>query len=379
LLELSWRQVVGRRLARSHLLEPASRRRLVDVVRDVGLIQAQMLSAAELGIGIRLAQGTVDDVRSELYERRTLVKTWSIRGTLHLVPADELGLWAAAARGRTPYWESREWLAKHGLTANRFAAMRRAIADALDERCLTRAELADAVTERLGRAHNRLLSGWGELLHPSSVEGELCFGPPRGANVTFVRPDQWAGRWRLYDPEDARRAVLRRYLAAYGPAKPADFDRWSGFGRDEARRLFDELTDELEEVRIDRVRASLLRQDAGDFDAEPGGIRLLPQYDAYVIGFRPRDQLVPEPVKERVQSDPKGRYETVTGLSPLLVDGVVTGLWRRGKRGKRTTVDVEHVMPLPRGRRHELAAAVARVRDFSRLARRPAGVRPSSP
>jgi hypothetical protein len=147
-LELTWRQVVAWRLARSHLLAPAPHARLVDVVRDVALIQAQVLSAAEIGICVRVADVTAADVRRELYDRRSLVKTWSIRGTLHLVPADELPLWAAAARGPRPFWESRSWLAKYGLTARSASALFDAIADALVGSCLTRAELADEVAAR---------------------------------------------------------------------------------------------------------------------------------------------------------------------------------------------------------------------------------------
>ena len=90
--EVTTAQVTARRLARSHLLAPAPRTRLVDVVRDVGLIQAQVLSAAEVGVGIRGRGITAEHVRRELYESRSLIKTWSLRGTLHLVPADEAPL-----------------------------------------------------------------------------------------------------------------------------------------------------------------------------------------------------------------------------------------------------------------------------------------------
>src|SRR5262249_20470703 len=129
---------------RSHLHEPAPRERIVDVVRDAALIQAQVLSAAEIALALRVQGLTAAGVREELYEGRTLVKTWSIRGTLHLVPAGEVPLWAAAVRGEDPYWESEEWLARHDLTRKRAAALFAAIADSLDGRCLTRAELADA-------------------------------------------------------------------------------------------------------------------------------------------------------------------------------------------------------------------------------------------
>jgi len=362
--ELTPLQVIARRVARSHLLEPAPRERVVDVVRDVALIQAQLLSAAEIALAVRVESLTSAGVRRELYERRTLVKTWSIRGTLHLVPADEAPLWAAAARGDDPYWESDEWLDRHGLTPRRAAELFAAIADSLDGRCLTRAELADAVEDRLGRPHERLRSGWGELLNPSALMGTLCFGPPRGGNVTFVRADEWLGGWEEVDPTAARVEVLRRYIRAYGPTKPDDFRRWSGFGRDASRAAFDALADELEPVRVERSRMWILTGDDADLDRDPASVRLLPQYDAYVLGFRPRDLLVPAPVKDYIRRDPKGRWETVTGLSPLVVDGVATGLWRRTKTRRGVRVDVDHVVPLPRGRSRELRAAVDRIREI---------------
>jgi len=262
-------------------------------------------------------------------------------------------LWAAAVRGPRPFWDSREWLSKHGLTPRRAATLFDAIAGALEGRCLTRAELADRV------GNEQLLSAWGELLAPAALMGTLCFGPPQGANVTFVHPAEWIGGWREVDAANARREVLRRYLRAYGPSKADDFARWSGFGRDASRALFAELADELQEVRVDRSRAWLLEEDGGGFDPEARTIRLLPRYDAYVIGFRPRDALVPRVVNEHVKQDAKGRWESVTGMAPLVVDGVVTGFWERD--GPR--IEVEHVVPLARGRRRELNAAVERVQD----------------
>jgi winged helix DNA-binding protein len=176
-IELTWRQVViARRLARSRLLDAAPRTKLVEVVRNVGLIQAQVLSAAEIGVCVRVRGSTAGDVRRELYDRRTLVKTWSIRGTLHLVPADELPSWAAAVRGTKPFWESREWLTKHGLTPKSAAALFEAIAYALAGCCLTRAELAEGVASRLGRRHEKLLSGWGELLSPPALMARSASG-----------------------------------------------------------------------------------------------------------------------------------------------------------------------------------------------------------
>lgn len=304
--EVTTRQIVSRRLARSHLLRPAPRTRLVEVVRTGPLVQAQVASAAEIAIGVRVRKITAADVHRELYERRSLVKTWSIRGTLHLVPADELPMWQAAVRGTRPYWESRDWLSSHDLTRSRAIRLFDALAEALDGACLTRAELASAVSERLGRYRERLLSHWGELLRPASVMGILCFGPPRGPNVTFVRADRWIGGWVDVEARDARRTVLRRYLAAHAPATEDDFRRWSGFERSDVRGLFDDLAGELERVRVGGRRTSMLAGDDRDLEVDPRSVHLLPQYDAYIMGFRPRALLLPPVVNERIRKDPQG-------------------------------------------------------------------------
>ena len=61
-------------------------------------------------------------------------------------------------------------------------------------------------------------------------------------------------------------------------------------------------------------------------------VRLLPEYDVYVMGFRERDHLVPERVREQVAAHGRGRYEGPAGVRFLLVDGVTAGLWNARRR-----------------------------------------------
>src|SRR6187455_1106442 len=96
--ELSWDEVRARRLDRHHLLEPAPRERLGEVVSEVGGIHAQVQGSAELQLAARVEGITQADVREALWERRELVKAWTLRGTLHLHPAGELALWLSARR-----------------------------------------------------------------------------------------------------------------------------------------------------------------------------------------------------------------------------------------------------------------------------------------
>ena len=308
---------------------------------------------------------TVAHVRRELYERRTLVKTWSIRGTLHLVPGrDELPLWAAAVRGPKPFG-NRRMAREARRDAETGCCIVRRDADVLTGRCLTRAELAEEVAARLGWGHEKLKSAWGEFLSPPGVSpGHPLLRTATGRQLHLrSRGRMDSCGWSDVDGADARREALRRYLRAHGPAKVDDLRRWSGSDRDVAAQLFDEIANEVEQVRVERARAWPLRDDVDYLDREPEGVRLLPQYDAYIIGFLPRDP----PARAR-QSANQERSQGTTRVGDgngagCLVDGVVTGFWRRSKTKSDVSIDVEHVLPLPKIRRGALDAAVENARD----------------
>ena len=219
---LTWDEVRSRRLARSHLHERAPADRLVEVVRDVCGIHAQVMGSAELQLAARVDGITQDDVRAALWERRELAKTWTLRGTLHIHPADELVLWTAARRavvGEADYVadERRERRRPWSPRSARRCAGRR----------LLREELADAVVARVGAApREKLASGWGYYLGDAAIADVLCFGPPQGQKVTFVHPDDWLGAQREWEPHEALREVARRYAETYGPVTHRQFREW---------------------------------------------------------------------------------------------------------------------------------------------------------
>ena len=361
---LTWEQVRARRLARSHLVDPAPREDPARVVGEVCGIQAQVLGAAELALGARVGGVTRQDVRDELWQRRSLVKTYGARGTLHLLPARELPLWMAALRA-LPDHHGTMWYELAGVTREQVEELVEATGEALDGRRLSRDELAEAVSGRVGPwARERLSSTWGDLLAPAALTGALCFGPSRGAKVTFVRADQWIGGWRDEDPRAGLLEVLRRFVAAYGPTTPRAFGRWFATEPATARELFAELRG-LAEVEVDGWRAWML---AADLD-EPFGtagdvLRLLPQYDSFVIGSRPREQLLGFDAQARVRAYRQGRYEGVVALPTLLLDGLVAGIWERRGRGRRVGITVETTAELTPRQQRRLRAEVERVGAF---------------
>lgn len=342
---LTWDQVASWRTSRHILTERAAPGTLLEVTSRICCLHAQVASAAELSAWVRMHPGEPDAVRTALWQDRTLVKTWAMRGTLHLVVADELPLYMAARRTINRHLTP-GYLKYFDMTRAEMEGMIDAVGTALDRRCLTRDELANEVGRITGqpRIGDLLRSGWGSFLKPAAAHGYLCFGPSQGRNVTFVRPDQWLGGWPEIDPDWAIAEILRRYLATYGPTRRDEFAQWFGVQLSTARLAVEHLAGELTEVQFDGSPAYVLSSTLDEMLAAPAGpsIRLLPNFDPYMIGLSPQ-------VKRHIPPEQLPRVFRIAGwISPVvLVDGNIMGVWcyERGTNSLKVTVDIFEQTP----------------------------------
>ena len=323
LVELTWPQVHAFRLQRHHLDLRAPARDFARVVSDIGGAQAQVMSAAELQIAVR-ARCTVADVRDALWKDRSLVKTWLMRGTLHLARSADLPLYVGAMGRRWVSQMRPSWLKYMQVTEKEFWSICEDIGAALDGTPLTRDELIAKVGRgRSEHVRQILRSGWGGMLKPAARNGLLCFGPNRGQSVTFVRPESWLPSWRTVDPDDAIVEMARRYLRVYGPAAKNDFARWWGAWPGVANAGWKGLAAELVSVSVEGTRADALADDLPTIKraklAQP--VQLLPLFDPYLMGHAKRDHLVAKAYLARV-SRTAGWISAV-----VLVEGKVVGTW----------------------------------------------------
>ena len=127
---------------------PAARLGWAQVAAGIAGVHAQVLSSAELTLWARVEALAPDSVRRALWEDRSLVKTWAMRGTLHLLPAAEFPLWQAALSTRRN-WEAGAWQ-RAFVPLGELERLNDAVAQALDGTLLTRGELADRVGELTG-------------------------------------------------------------------------------------------------------------------------------------------------------------------------------------------------------------------------------------
>jgi hypothetical protein len=328
-------------------------------------LHAQVLSCAELQVWARVEALDRGAVQRALWEERTLVKTWAMRGTLHLLPATELPLWHAALSTSRRYVTPERWQKHVGITLDELDALTVAVGEALHDRILTREELAREIARtgspELGQ--KVAASSWGMMLKPAAFSGRLCFGPRVGTRVQFTNPRTWLGTpANALAPEEAIAEITRRYLASYGPATARDLSRWwNGGGVSMARQWLGKLSEEVAEVEVEGTQAWMLAADQRrlrEIDP-PRSVRLLPGFDQYVVGSSHHtESLMPGNFRSRVFR-PQGWISPV-----LLVDGRMLGVWRHQMKGSRVEVAIEPFVRVPAGVRRAAAEEAERLAGF---------------
>jgi len=331
-LPLSWQQVHAFRMRQHHLAPRAQQGALTAVVADVCGVQAQVMVAAQLSLWARVQRITREDVQRALWQERTLVKTWLMRGTLHLLPVQELPLYLKAF-GQAVTAREQQWMRRCGMTDMEATMMVEAIAEVLTERPMTRHELADRVVARLGPgARPWIEHSWGGIIKLAALQGAICFGPDRSQEVTFMRTDRWLSMPAELSPDEARLLILRKYLHAYGPATAQDFAGWAGMAVREATFTWEQIHHELIEVMVEGKSAFLLAEDLAVMSEEIENdlsVCLLPSFDVYMLAHRSKVHLLAPAHYQEV-------YRAAGWISPVIVArGQVVGIWSFKRVGKK--------------------------------------------
>ncbi len=305
---------------------------VAEVIGRVFAIQAQDLNAAALGLRVRATGITALDV-ARVYQERSLVRGWFMRGTLHAVPAGDV-TWLTGLFGPVFLAAARRRHAQLGLTDDLCHRSEQVILDALrDDGALTRTELTArlagvGVPERGQQAFH--------LIRRAALRGLICAGPVRDGESAYVALDGWVTApdpgWT---PEAAATELARRYLAGHAPATVADFSAWSGLPVALARQAWQALSGSDRYVEVDVAGQTCLlpgdRLAERDAVASPTDVRLVPAYDNYLVGYRTRALSVAAHHEKRVW--PGGGQIRPT----VLADGLAVGTWSR--RGATARVD----------------------------------------
>ena len=366
MVTLTWSQVCARRLSR-HGLAADPFGTPAEAVTAMCGAHAQVPSAAEVSVGIRVGGITRQHVRDALWEERSLVRTFGPRGTVHLLPAADLPLWTGAL-GAVPAGAS-PFQPDVRMSAGQVDEVVAAIAHILLDAELTVDELDAAIVDRVGTwagdpvmpAFQTMWPRWRQVVNTAAHRGALCFGPSRGRKVTYTSPQRWLPGFSPADPAASVAWLVTSYLHAYGPATQQQFAKWLSAPRTWAGQVFEKLAADsaIEPVTVDGEAGWVVAGDTGAPDLPPAGVRLLPYFEAYTIGSFPRERVFPGAAAERaLNGGQAGNYPV------LLVDGVAAGVWHQKRSGRRIVVTVEPVGRLTKAQQAELAAQVERVGEI---------------
>jgi hypothetical protein len=302
-------------------------------------MQAQWPSAPYVGIWTRTTSFRHGALEREL-ARAAVVKATVMRQTLHLVSRRDYALLRAALSETNFPWQSA--LAARLAPGVRALAAAGPITSAEAIAYLEREHRLDGIDARRAWRAARVRA---HLLHHH--ETALWRARPEGRFVALDEPEPQV-------PLEARAEILRRYLAAFGPATLRDIGAWSMMHVPELRAALAHLEpllrfrDERGRELFDVPRAPL--PDAGT----PAPVRFLPKWDNVLLAFADRTRVLPEPYRKTVIGTNGDVAQT------FLVDGLVAGTWRV-ERGRIVT---EPFTPLSRAAQRELRDEAERLEAF---------------
>jgi len=321
------------------------------VVRSLLAMQAQDYLGVLWSLGLRTG-ATEADVEAA-HTSGAIVRSWPMRGTLHLVAAEDLG-WMLSLTGERIVRMASPRHRELQLTASDFD------------------RVAAIARERLGgggrASRNELLEAFraggvptdgqrgihllGNLAHTGLVV--------LSGRTEYALLDEHVREPRRLDPEAAADELALRYFTGHGPATVRDLAWWSGLPVTSMRAATERVRDRLDELVVDGV-VHYLRP-----GLEPGGgVYLLPGFDEYLLGYGDRSAALAPEYSNAIVPGGNGMF-----LSTIVSRGEVLGTWRRERGRKAVTVELLPFAPLPAT--VEAAAGVA-ARRYAKFAGLPLG------
>lgn len=298
-----------------------------DAVRRVVALQAQDVRANRLAVRARTDGLTRADVDTAVASGE-VVRTWAMRGTLHMLAAEDVG-WIVALLGPRFAHGLRGRRSRLGLDDDLSTRGAEVIAEAA-RKPRSRAELVETLRTE-GIDLDPRTQAPAHLIAYAAMTGLIQRGPDRGDDEpTYVR----LGDLPAVDEPKALTRLAERYLAGHAPATAEDFAAWSG-------------------LPLGKARAGFKDAEPPPAPTDPGRtVRLVGHFDAYLLGYR--DRPVPAGHARKLQAG--GGFV----MPAVIVDGKAVATWRRA-RGK---VEVEPFGALPRGAADAVEAEIADIARF---------------
>jgi hypothetical protein len=317
---LTLRQLNRTYLHRQHLLA-ASKGTALDMVQHVVALQAQVASPPYFGLAARLHKFAPPDLMA-LRDKQTVVRTALLRSTLHWVTAADFAWMRPLLQpALEKAWQGFFGARKSGIEVGPLCVKAREI---LKRGPISLTDLSTELAKEFPH-WNQPAMEYGVRTHLPLVQVSPA-GSWKGGT---------AARYRLqpiaFDPDPKR--LVRRYLAAFGPASPRDIAAWAGYTA--IGKTMEAMREELVEYRAESGTKLYDLPNLPIVDGRKAApVRFVAEYDNLVLGHADRTRVLPDAVRKKVLLS-AGRV-----MPTVLIDGFVGGTWKIERKGKQATLRI---------------------------------------
>ena len=313
--------------------------------------QAQDNGGAKWALGLRVPGSTDADIEQAIANRH-IVRTWSLRGTLHFMAAADTR-WLLELVRPVLFTTYGSYIRKFELDKATLSKCYKVITHVLkDGKHLTRKELMKAV-EQKGISTTDSRSNF--IMLCAALDGIICCGI---RNQTYTLLDEWLPATTKISGDEALASIALRYFTSHGPATLPDFTWWSGLRITQARAAVAMVSGQLQHATIEG-QTYYMPMDMPAVKTAKNALYLLPGFDQYLIGYKDRSHaLAPEHTKA-VMGAGNGLFSPT-----IVIDGRIAGTWKRTIKKNAVIVETNPFEPLTAAQNKALSHAVDEYSKF---------------
>lgn len=330
---MNYKDIIYTRLIQQHIAQPrfSSPKELVGWM---GAMQAQDFAGVKWSLGLRLP-GTTDAAIEQAFNTGQIVRTWPMRGTLHCMLPEDIHWMQALLTPRIV-----------ALSAGRHRQLE------LDDKTLQRA--MDIITQSLAGGKQLIRKELMDILEVAGIstagqrgihiigwiahKSRICLGPILGKHQAFVLVDEWAPHQRQLTRDESLAELAQRYFTSHGPATVKDLAWWSGLTVTDAKAALELVKPHFINEVIDGKEYWMTSIAAAP--SSPAAF-LLPGFDEYLLGYTDRSAALHADHAQFVVPGKNGVF-----MPTIVIDGQVTGIWKRPAKIKAIEIDLQPFRPL---------------------------------
>ena len=321
-----------------------------ELVSWLGAVQGQDYAGAKWSIGLRL-NGIKDSDVEQALKNKTIVRTWALRGTLHIVAASDIHWLLKLISPRIISKNTRRYK-ELKLDKKTLSNSNKILRNALNnDNQLTRSELLKILNQKGISTEGQ--RGY-YMLQRASLEGLICQGVTQFNDPTYISLEEFPEN--KIDNEAALAELATRYFQSHGPGTLKDFIWWSGLLAKDARAGLESVKSKLKKEVIDGVTYWMSPIKSNQLDSP--NINLLPGFDEYLLSYKDRSASIDKQIK-RMLTPTNGLFRPT-----IIINGQVKGTWKRIIKKGKVIIELNPFMPLDDDETEILSLKVQRFGEF---------------